>query len=974
MENRHIPYEQIAEIFIRNNNYLYNDGAQSALIRAVAIALDSEQITAEEFIKLNTSDHYFESFIYRIIFAHFEREDDGNVLYRPAINFLLDSQFLSHRALKNYTSTTIAQLIYIVKDVKTLYNLLMIRKFNEFDLIKMFVNHFINSHFIESLSTENFRQFINLCGNKVEYYDYIYSNIFNRNNSLKFKLDFVILVCNNKIEFLNDSKIKRLIIDQQIGLKDKFNLETTSYLLNFSQDYVSNVEFCLNNFDIEPANTFTVYQILNKIYKDKYISQATVNAKKALKQVFIFNQESWRAKYEINEELSGLTLSTLIGEFLVAQSKQEAFEYFSELSLHSDFFQISFIKFLNETYRKDCLKMLVNSLMQQRHIMQENYYETLFGIFAEYDCTDFIENIIDFAVIANKEPRLLSCIFLAKEYNNIIFEKAIDLLRCKTNNQRMVGVLILLNINNSKSNRALLDAVDNEKNDDTRDIIVDALQKQIYLEDFTITDIKEVISKAIKRGKLNKWNEKNIDETSLPSLYWNDGSTLSIEEVRFLFYRILRSKGLNSDIEARMTIKFLDKNRSEAFAKYILKSFNDTNQDIKLKHYLTLSAMLGGDESVIAFNALFKKAIVDKRARLAEIALESMSVIGNSKALRAIEVISRKMASKKPRLSQLAIEALEAAAEEMGITKDQLEDRIVPDFDFDGVYRNFMIGDDEYRAFVANDFTIQYMDEDNKIRKSLPKETDKDTKLFFTEMGKELKDVVRTQVGRLEKYLTLGRVWSMEEWFASYINHPIMSVFSQKLLWYAKGNDGMIKETFMVQEDTSLTNIEDEEITVSEDDKIGLLHPIFVNQTTSDAWGEKLYHRNFKTLISQLDRKVFLPNQSELEANICKTFIGKVVPRKADFTKSFMEKRGWNKQTGDGGHISFSKTYYQYKLRIEPYIEGVYPWYQNNADEATIHEVFFYQQNHYDKFLIKDVPPIIFSEVMNDLQDLLDAK
>jgi hypothetical protein len=974
MVDRHMPYEQIAEIFIRSNNYLYNDGAQCALIRAVAIALDSEQITAEEFIKLNTSDYYFDSFIYRIIISHFEREDDGNVLYRPAINFLLDTQFLSHRTLKNYTSTTIAQLISIVKDVNSLYNLLMIRKFNEFDLIKMFANHFINSHFIESLSTENFRKFIKLCGNKLEYYDFIYSNIFNRNNSLKFKLDFVILVCNNKIEFLNDSKIKRLIIDQQIGLKDKFNLETTSYLLNFSQDYVSNVEFCLNNFDIEPANTFTVYQILNKIYKNKYISQATVNAKKALKQVFIFNQESWRARYEINEDLSGLTLSTLIGEFLVTQSKQEAFEYFSELALQSDFFQISFIKFLNEIYSKDCLKMLVHSLMRQRHIMQENYYETLFGIFGEYDCTDFIENIIDFAVIANKEPRLLTCIFLAKEYNNIIFEKAIDLLKCKTNNQRMVGVLILLNINNSKSNRALLDSVDNEKNDDARDIVVEALQKQIFPDHLNILFIKELISKAADRGKLSKWNEKNIDETSLPPLYWNDGSILSIEEVRFLFYRILRSKGLNSDIEARMTIKFLDKNRSEAFAKFILKSFNDTNQDIKLKHYLTLSAMLGGDESVIAFNALFKKAIVDKRARLAEIALESMAVIGNNKALRALEVVSRKMTSKKPKLSQLANEALEAAADELGITKDQLEDRIVPDFDFEGTYKTFMVGDDEYRAFVANDFTIQYMDEDNKIKKSLPKEIDKDSKVFFTEMSKELKDVVKNQVGRLEKYLTIGRVWSMEEWFASYINHPIMSVFSQKLLWYAKGNDGMIKETFMVQEDTSLTNIEDEEIELSENDQIGLLHPIFVDKSFLDAWGERLYNQNFKTLLSQLDRRVFFPNESELESNICKTFDGKWVPKKSDFVKTFMEKRGWIKEPTDGGFLIFYKIFHSFNLKVEPYIDGVAAWYQENTEDAIIHEINFYTYKPNDKFLIKDIPPIIYSEVMKDFQDMLDAQ
>lgn len=74
-----------------------------------------------------------------------------------------------------------------------------------------------------------------------------------------------------------------------------------------------------------------------------------------------------------------------------------------------------------------------------------------------------------------------------------------------------------------------------------------------------------------------------------------------------------------------------------------------------------------------------------------------MTVRGTNKALRSIEVISRKMANKKPKISKLALESLEAAASELGITQDQLSDRIIPDFDFEGPYKTFEVNGEEFR-------------------------------------------------------------------------------------------------------------------------------------------------------------------------------------------------------------------------------------------------------------------------------------
>ncbi|KPC74321.1 hypothetical protein ADL26_11425, partial [Thermoactinomyces vulgaris] len=136
--------------------------------------------------------------------------------------------------------------------------------------------------------------------------------------------------------------------------------------------------------------------------------------------------------------------------------------------------------------------------------------------------------------------------------------------------------------------------------------------------------------------------------------------------------------------------------------------------------------------------------------------LAVLGAIGTETALRAIQGIADRVKFKG--LKEEARRQIDAIAAELGLTRDQLADRLVPDFGLgeagalvlDYGPRAFTVGfDEQLKPYVT--------DEDGKPRKTLPKPGAKDDPELagpayrrFTELKKELRAVAVDQVRRLE--------------------------------------------------------------------------------------------------------------------------------------------------------------------------------------------------------------------------------
>jgi hypothetical protein len=351
----------------------------------------------------------------------------------------------------------------------------------------------------------------------------------------------------------------------------------------------------------------------------------------------------------------------------------------------------------------------------------------------------------------------------------------------------------------------------------------------------------------------------------------------------------------------------------------------------------------------------------------------ALAMVGSDKALRIVEVIYRKFAAKKPAVSQAARAALDAAAAELNITMDELADRIIPNFDFNGIYKNFQIEGEEYRAFISAEFKLNFLNEDNKIRKSLPANTPKELKAEFKEIDKEINDVVKSQSGRLEKYMIEERRWSPQNWHTFFFNNPIMFVYALKLVWGIYDKEGKLINSFYCSEDTSLYDVNDEEITTNDDGYIGILHPCHLTAAQLEKWKDKLYALSMMTIFPILDRNVFRVEAEEEESSSTRIFSNQEVPKGADFVNTFLPKYNWIKSTGDGGHSEFTKFYKDGLVRAYANIEGPAAWYQGGTAPAKVHEITFMRKNWQDKIALKELPPVFYSEVCADIDNLIKA-
>jgi hypothetical protein len=874
------------------------------------------------------------------------------------------------------------------EDTKTCISFLHGQGFTNEDLVDICVNRystFYRSHLVspQELSLTKFSEFIiphlkpskgflglgKSSGLKKRVDDVI----FNDGSNAELRTSWLMLLFDHYPEGI-ENFMGFLLVKDHNGT-GYFNTSAAYLLLKRDASaYQDHIMKALEQGALQEAERFQLLLALNAALNGKY-KQPIIDSGE--KHLTYFTQTNHPGSYYYEPHVDKKTLTEAYIDFLEKENAAQAKERLARLFTESTFLSDSHFKFAEHKFGKDALPWLVEGLKKDpKNLPQYNsskYYDVLFGLLKKYDLREFKEMVVDFALHrATKKSRLLAAEALAAMGTEIMAE-AKAMLTGKTVDQRVTAALILAGVETPEAESALNEAVDEESNDDTRDIMLDALSEKRFATPYTLEQVRRMIHVASERKKLGKWNEKWIDEAKVPKAYWSDGQALTETDIRFLFYRMKRAPGLNSDIEARQALHHIDRPRSQAFAKALLTAFQDSNADIKLKYYLTLGALLGDDEMMHNLNTLFKKSIADKRAKMAEYVVGALAMVGTDKALRIVEVIYRKFATKKPAVSQAAKAALDAAATELNITMDELSDRIIPDFDFDGLYKKFEVDGNEYRAFINSDFKLNYFTEDNKVRKSLPANASKELKAEFKDIEKEVNDVIKSQSGRLEKYLIEERRWSSEGWKQFFFNNPIMFVYAMKLLWGVFNKDGILVDSFYCSEDTSLYNTNDDEIILEADQFVGILHPLHLSESQLSGWKDKVYAMSLMTIFPILDRPMFVVSNDEKENNVTKMFFDKNIPKGADFVNTFLVKQNWRKSTGDGGSSEFTKLYKDGLVKAIANIEGPAAWYQGGNTPAKMYEVIFVGKNWQDKIQLKNIQRVFYSEVMADIYQMINA-
>jgi hypothetical protein len=397
---------------------------------------------------------------------------------------------------------------------------------------------------------------------------------------------------------------------------------------------------------------------------------------------------------------------------------------------------------------------------------------------------------------------------------------------------------------------------------------------------------------------------------------------------------------------------------------------------------LTALGRLGDDDTVRRLAPLVRVWPGQSGHARAVQGLEVLAAIGTDVALIHLHGIAQKV--KYQGLRERAQRKLEEVATRLGLTAEQLADRLVPDFglDADGGMvldygpRRFVVGfDEQLKPYV--------MDEDGKRRKALPKPGVKDDDLLapaayrrFAGLKKDVRTVAADQIHRLESAMVTGRRWTSVEFRAFFVGHPLLRHIARRLVWLSEPEEGGVT-AFRIAEDGSLADVEDDTFTLPDSARVGIAHPLQLGEALN-AWSELFADYEILQPFPQLGRTAHALTDEERKSGRLERFEDLTVP----FGKVLgLVRRGWergapqdngtefwiSRAVPGGGHVV---------INLDP---GIQVGYVDMTPEQKLEQVWFGSRPDYGwagrdtERCFGDLDPVTASEVLADLTELADA-
>ncbi len=487
--------------------------------------------------------------------------------------------------------------------------------------------------------------------------------------------------------------------------------------------------------------------------------------------------------------------------------------------------------------------------------------------------------------------------------------------------------------------------------------------------------------------KVNRLSWLPLDR--LPELRGQDGHKLD-DGIRL--YVLTESVDFASEPNPRLAevAAYADAASLAAFTAEALRIWIDAGAPPKEKWILPLASRFGSREAVDLLGRQIKDWADNSRGAIAADAVRALAFMEDTAALMTIDRLGRTI--KNRQVKGAAEEALQLAAENQGLTKEQLADRLVTELGFDERGELALsYGERSFTVKVSADLQLSAVSgETGKTVKSLPAPGQKDdaalaaqSKARFAQLKKDLKTMVGLQSQRLEESLSKRRLWSASEWSDLFVGNVVMRRFAVGLIWgvYAGSGEGTgeerrtdasIETTFRYMEDGTFNTVDEDEYELPEQARIGLVHPLELDQDTLEAWKTQLEDYEIVQPFNQLNRSVYLPEEDELQQRVYTRLPGGDYSP-TGFPKA-LEKYGWVKGRAlDGGF--YNELFKEYGgLIAQLTFSGTSISYYEGMEDVTLEQLEFFPNKGDDYYysttnghLLKNVPQRVFSETVYDI-------
>ncbi|WP_393062680.1 DUF4132 domain-containing protein [Streptomyces sp. LN549] len=385
------------------------------------------------------------------------------------------------------------------------------------------------------------------------------------------------------------------------------------------------------------------------------------------------------------------------------------------------------------------------------------------------------------------------------------------------------------------------------------------------------------------------------DPALLPQITVTSGGALPPESVRHVLTMLAMSGPGEPYPGLGDVTRTADAASLAEFAWALFEQWRLASLPAKESWALHALGRLGDDETVRRLTPVIRSWPGEGAHHRAVEGLDVLAAIGSDVALLHLHGISQRVKFKA--LKVRATEKIAEVAAGLGLTGEQLSDRLVPDFglDTDGSTvvdygtRTFTVGfDEQLRPYVQ--------DSDGKHRKDLPKPGARDDaelapaeRKRFMALKKDVRTVASDQVRRLEAAMVTGRSWTAQEFGELFVGHPLLWHLVRRLVWLSE-EDGETT-AFRVAEDRTFADAEGETFGLSGEATVRLAHPLHLGEELT-TWWEVFADYGIVQPFPQLGRAVFALTEEEADNHRLTRFEGLKVPTGKVLG---LERRGWER-------------------------------------------------------------------------------
>jgi hypothetical protein len=352
----------------------------------------------------------------------------------------------------------------------------------------------------------------------------------------------------------------------------------------------------------------------------------------------------------------------------------------------------------------------------------------------------------------------------------------------------------------------------------------------------------------------------------------------------------------------------------------------------------------------------------------------ALGAIPGNEAVAQLSILRSK--SKYSAAKSSVEKALNAAAAREGVSTEDLEELAVPTLGFNEVgRRTLQLGDVRADLTAEDTHTIElsWTNAKGKEQKSVPATVKAD---FADELKdlkaaqKELQKLLPALRTRIESGYLGARRWKLPAWRERYLNHPIAGVLARRLIWQFTSENAAPRTAIWHAGDlvdatgAPLENLNDAT-------QVELWHPINATVDEIVAWRTWLETHEVTQPFKQAHREIYLLTEAERTTNTYSNRFAAHILRQHQFA-ALCTDRGWRYrlQGNFDSAITPTRDLQHLDIRVEYWVEPVMTQDQSAMsifNYVGTDQVRFYEWAAADPMPLTEVPPLVFTELMRDV-------